>query len=158
MGKRLDEKEEFYEHLKDILSNEKVLRMKKFNQHSNSSTFKHSMHVAYFNYKICKKLGLDERAAARGGMLHDLFLYDWHEYAKMTGEHFHGLTHPKRSYINAKREFELSDVEKDIIVKHMWPITIALPKHKETWVIVFTDKYMSICEFIDNLVKRGKAS
>ena len=44
-------------------------------------------------YKWCKALGLDYESATRAGMIHDLFLYDWHTHAKETGEYFHGLTH-----------------------------------------------------------------
>ena len=39
------------------------------------------------------------------------------------------------------------NLEKDIILKHMWPLNIELPKYKETCVIVFTDKICCIKEF-----------
>lgn len=152
--KYLKDKEEFLEAIKDVLRNKKVQKMKKFNHHSNTSCFKHSMHVAYYNYKICKFLGLDAVTAAKGGMLHDLFLYDWHTHTKETGHMWHGFTHPRRAFNNARTEFELSDKEKDMIIKHMWPLTIALPKHKETSVIIFTDKFCSLCEVIDKYFNR----
>lgn len=152
--KHQQEKEEFLGIIKEIISNKKVQHMKNFTHHSDTSCFLHSMHVAYYNYKICKLLKLDAVAGAKGGMLHDLFLYDWHIYARETGEYFHGMTHPKKAWHNARKEFEISHLEKDMIINHMWPLTVALPKHKETYVIVFTDKFCSVCEVIDGYVRQ----
>ena len=72
---RTKENLEFYECIRDIVSHPAVLEMKKYYQHCDTDCYEHCLDVAYNNYKICKKLGLDARSAARGGMLHDLFLY-----------------------------------------------------------------------------------
>ncbi len=40
------------------------------------TTLDHSLFVAYWSYRAARTLGLDEAAAARGGLLHDLYLYD----------------------------------------------------------------------------------
>lgn len=152
--KMMEEKAHFTKLLSDIVANENVRSMKKYNHHSDTSCFMHCVHVAYYNYKICKLLGLDEVAGTRAGMLHDLFLYDWHTHAKETGNRFHGLTHPRVAYNNAKKDFKLNDKEKDIIIKHMWPITIALPKYKETSVICLTDKFCGLCEVIDKYARK----
>ena len=69
------------------------------------------------------------------GLLHDLFLYDWHFHAKETGNYFHGLTHPRRALENAQRLFSLTDREKNIILRHMWPLTITPPKYREAYVL-----------------------
>ena len=45
------------------------------------------------------------RSAARGGMLHDLFLYDWREHSKKTGDRLHAITHPITAYRNACKYF-----------------------------------------------------
>ena len=97
-------------------------------------------------YEICRILGLNAKAAARGGILHDLFLYDWHFHAKETGNYFHGLTHPRRALENAQRLFSLTDREKNIILRHMWPLTVTPPKYREAYVIVMFDKYCSLME------------
>ena len=70
---RTKENLEFYECIRDIVSHPAVLEMKKYYQHCDTDCYEHCLDVAYNNYKICKKLGLDARSAARGGMLHDLF-------------------------------------------------------------------------------------
>ena len=79
-------------------------------------------------------------------MLHDLFLYDWHTHARKTGQRFHGFTHPAAALRNAERYFTLSDLERDIIQKHMWPLTIVPPKYPESYVICMTDKYCGAME------------
>jgi uncharacterized protein len=93
---------------------------------------------------VCRYLGLDYCSAARGGLLHDFFLYDWHITKQQKG--LHGFTHPYTALKNANRFFNLNDLEKDIIVKHMWPLTIRLPKYKETLIVVLVDKYCAIME------------
>ena len=37
--------------------------------------------------------------------------------------------------------------EKDIILKHMWPVTFSTPKYLETFIVTFVDKYCAIKEF-----------
>lgn len=90
--------------------------------------------------------GLAQRR--RGGLLHDLFLYDWHDHFKETGSRFHGFTHPKSAFKNADQFFHLNKVEKDIILKHMWPLTIIPPKYKESVVVCMMDKYCSTMETV----------
>ena len=70
-------KREFINIIKDLLNSEKVLEMNQYRQHFDTTCFKHCLEVSYISYIICKKLGLDYVSVARGGMLHDLFLYDW---------------------------------------------------------------------------------
>ena len=144
---RDNQREEFYECVRDLLRHPVILRMKLYPHHGNSSCYDHSVHVAYYNYMWCKFFHLNARSAARGGLLHDLFLYDWHTHAKETGEYFHGLTHPRKALKNANKFFELDNIEKDIIYTHMWPVTLfRLPRTKEGWITVITDKYCSSCE------------
>ncbi len=139
---------EFYSIINEIISNETVLQMNLFKQHYNTSCFEHCLNVSYYSYLICKKLKLDHTAAARSGMLHDLFLYDWRTKLE-NRKGFHAFTHPKVALSNAKLHFELNKKEQDIILKHMWPVTIKLPKYKETYIITIIDKYCAIKESLD---------
>lgn len=143
----LNQHTEFYNTIKDLISNETVQKMKAYKQHYNTSTYEHCLYVSYISYKICKKLGLDYKAAARGGMLHDLFLYDWRNSKKVLNlERPHAFIHPKIALENASKLFNLSNKEQDIIKKHMWPVTIAFPKYLESFIITFVDKYSAIAE------------
>lgn len=139
---------EFYECIKDLASHPAVLEMKNYMQHGMTTCYQHCLSVAYYNYRVCRFLGLDARSAARAGMLHDLFLYDWHDHAKKTGKHFHGFTHPGEALKNARKYFELTSLEEEIIRKHMWPLTPLPPVRAESFVICMTDKYCGICETV----------
>ena len=139
--------EEFYECIQDIAKHPVVLRMKLYPHHGNTNCYQHCLHVSYYNYVWCRFFHLDAKSAARGGMLHDLFLYDWHTHAKETGQRFHGLTHPKTALNHACRLFPLNDIEKDVIRAHMWPVTFfSIPHTKEGWIITLTDKYCGAFE------------
>lgn len=148
--------EEFKECIRDIVENPVVQEMKCYNHHSHTNCFEHSVHVAYYNFIVCKMLGLDYRSAARAGMLHDLFLYDWHTHRPKRGERLHGFEHPKKALKNAQENFMINDLEKDMIKKHMFPLTLGIPKYKETFVIVMTDKFCSSCEVLDRFFKKSK--
>ena len=55
----------------------------------------------------------------------------------------------------ASRLFTLSTREKDIILKHMWPMTpTRLPRYKESMVIVLTDKYCAMLEVVIPLFRK----
>ena len=91
---------------------------------------------------IALRRGQNAELATIAGMLHDLFLYDWHTHAKRTGDHFHGMTHPKRALMNAEKFFDLNSIERDIIINHMWPVTLfSVPRTKEGWITTLADKY-----------------
>ena len=48
---------------------------------------------------------------------------------------------------NAQKLFILNEIEKDIILKHMWPVTFSAPKYLESYIITFVDKYCAIKEW-----------
>lgn len=130
----------------DLIKNETVCSMKDFIQHNNVTCLKHSIYVSYISYHICRYLNLDYRSAARGGLLHDLFLYDWHTTKPTDG--LHGFVHPYIALENARKHFILNEIEIDIIEKHMWPLTLKIPKYKESFVVLFVDKYCALMEII----------
>jgi uncharacterized protein len=141
---------EFHKVVGDLLSEDKVQEMKLYNHHGNCDCYKHCLHVAYFNYIICDIRGLDKKKAARAGLMHDLFLYDWHTCARETGNHFHGITHSVVALKHAENICELSDKEKNIIESHMWPLTLHLiPRSREAYLTTFTDKICGFYEKID---------
>ena len=149
-SKERAEYKEFYDSISDILRHPVVRQMRNYSQHCDTHCYRHCLAVAYQNFRICKKLKLDAVSAARGGMLHDLFLYDWREHYRETGNRFHALSHPKEAYENASKYFKLNDIEAEVIKKHMWPVTFVPPKHPETYVICFTDKYCGAVEIIEH--------
>lgn len=138
---------EFETIIADLVSNDTVQKMNDYKQHYDTSCFEHCKNVAYYSYLICKKYNLDYTSAARAGMLHDLFLYNWRK-RENGRKGLHAFTHPKTALENAKKLFNLNKKEQDIILKHMWPVTFALPRYKESFIITFVDKYCAIQESI----------
>ena len=137
--------EEFNMIIYDLANHPTVQKMKLYRQHYDTNCFDHCYNVAFYSYLICKKLNLDYISVSRAGMLHDLFLYDWR---KKQPEHkrFHGFRHPRIALNNASKLFDLNEKEKDIILKHIWPITIIPPKYIEGYIITLTDKYCALEE------------
>ena len=131
--------------VKDILGNETVQSLRYFKHHYGSNRYEHCLSVAYNSYKIGKFLGLDHVSAARAGVLHDLFLYDCENPETKPKNHI--SEHPKVALNNAEKFFVLNDIEKDIILKHMWPVTFSAPRYLETLVVTFVDKYCAIKEW-----------
>ena len=130
----------------DILDNPTVAKMKEYIQHGRTTCMEHCVNVSYLSYLFCRDHGLNARCAARAGLLHDLFLYDWHLYHRQKGERLHGFQHPLKALENAEKAFELCEMERNIILRHMWPLTITPPRYKEAYVVVWFDKYCSLME------------
>ena len=86
------------------------------------------------------------RAIARAGLLHDLFYYDWRKTKFDLGTH--AFIHPRIALRNAEKLTELSPMEKDIIIKHMWGATVGLPKYKESFVVSLVDDYAAMDEVV----------
>lgn len=141
---KIENEKEFLSIIRDITTNEKVQQMKNFRQHYTTSCYEHCLIASYYCYLICKKYHLDYISAARAAMIHDLFLYDWRIKNGRTG--FHAFTHPKTAFENANRLFHLNLIEKDMVLKHMWPVTFKLPKYKESFILTFVDKYCAMQE------------
>ena len=134
----------------EILSTSSYLQTLNFIQHGNTTVFLHCIGVAYVSLKIMKvfKIKAKQRELVRSALLHDYFLYDWHNGRFQTGK-LHGTSHPKIAMDNAIRDFHINKNEQDNIKKHMWPLTIVPPTKKEGWIIVMADKYCAIYEMIN---------
>ncbi len=135
---------EFFECIAELLELSDVQQLSNFAQHCKTNRLEHSLNVAYYSYKICKRLGLDYRSAARAGVLHDLFLYDWRKEKQPEGNH--AKAHPRVALRNAEKIADLNKVEKDAIVKHMWPLTVRPPRYKESMIVSMADKYSACYE------------
>ena len=148
---RWAEDEEYLECVRDILDSKVFQSMDQFIQHGYTTCKEHCIQVSYIAYEMCRNRGWDSRSAARAGLLHDLFLYDWHTHAKETGEHFHGFTHPRVAMNNAVRYFEVTEKEQNMILRHMWPLTPILPKYKEGYTILYADILCGLAEFFGHM-------
>ena len=139
----------------DILYSPGMQLEKDFLQHGEVSVFAHSIAVACACLLIARllhrylKIRLNERALVRGALLHDYFLYDWH--VPDPSHRLHGFSHPRRALENAERDFPLGPIERDAIVRHMFPLTLAPPKYREGALICAADKLCALCETVSAL-------
>lgn len=139
----------FKSYLEEVMQKKKFLKMNRYLQHGNTSCLLHSIAVSYYSYRLCKllKLKVHEKELIRGALLHDYFLYDWHQKYKPTRNvGLHGVIHPRIALFNARKDFDLNYLEEDIIAKHMFPLTFVPPKYKESAIICLVDKVCSVYE------------
>ncbi len=150
---------EFFEHISDLVDNPDVLHMRNVPHHSDdASCYDHSLYVSYVSFVLCKRLKLNARAAARGGLLHDLHLNEFKDGRLKLWKRFLWLSqHPKLALKNAVDRFDLTKCEQDIIRKHMWPISIlSTPRYVESLIVNAVDTYCAAVEFL-GLYHRTKA-
>ncbi|MBM7616648.1 uncharacterized protein JOC36_000181 [Weissella uvarum] len=145
---------EYVDIVSDLLRDPAVQELGQYVQHHHSDRLTHSINVSYQSYVLAKRFHLNARAVARGGLLHDLFFYDWRETKFELGTH--AYIHPRVAYRNAEKITDLSPMEKDIILKHMWGSTSALPHYWESVLVDMVDNYQAIAEFFTPATERFK--
>ena len=135
----------------DILTSSGMQMEKLFLQHGAVTVFAHSVAVACLCLYLARLLGLrvDRRALVRGALLHDYFLYDWH--IPDPSHRLHGFFHPQRALENADRDFDLGPIERDVIRRHMFPLTLMPPKYSESILVCTADKLCALCETVSAL-------
>lgn len=145
----------FFDTVSDVYYSKEVQSLKQYEQHLEIDRLQHITTVAYLSYKICKKLSMDYKSAARAAVMHDLVYYDWRD-GETGGWHcLHGYKHPKYACLNANELYPaLSEKEDDIIRRHMWPLTVTPPKYKEGLVVTFADKYCATIEVFYSVNKK----
>ena len=141
------EKHYFDELTNRLLAMPEFAQMAQYTQHGRTSCLAHSIAVAYLSYWSCRRLHLSisYKGLIRGALLHDFFLYDWHD--KDPSHRWHGFHHPQRALENADALFALSRMERQIIISHMWPLTIrSLPTCRAAILVCLADKVCSLAE------------
>lgn len=141
-----DRKRFIAKHVRNLSQNGRMQRSRNFIQHGSTSVYEHSIRVAYYSLSLAERLHLDRnrQELVRGALLHDYFLYDWHE--KDRSHNLHGFRHPFTALRNAEMDFVLSKRERNIILRHMFPLIPLPPSCLEGWIVCMVDKGCSIYE------------
>ncbi|MBS6396545.1 MAG: HD domain-containing protein [Clostridiales bacterium] len=139
-----------------IFADREFLSLGQFVHHQWTNRLMHSINVSYLSWLMARKLGCDEKAAARAGLLHDFCPYDFKEKTP-TGE-FQAFFHPKAAAENSLQSFAINKREMDAILSHMFPLG-PVPKNKEAWIITVADKVcavMEVCHVAIALARRNR--
>ncbi len=146
MKKKRVLKKAVFHYGRDILPSSGKNDERTFIQHGATSVYDHTFNVAYLSMYIAVllRLKVNQRALVRGALLHDYCKYDWHNKDK--SHRFHGFTHAKKARENAEKDFELGEIEKNIIERHMFPLNIVPPKFKEGFIVCIADKISAVSE------------
>ncbi len=142
------EKDRFKKLAESVSAGGRVRSMRRFIQHGRVNTYKHCLSVAMLAYSMDHFFHIhsSEEELVRGALLHDYYLYDWHE--KDRERPLHGPYHPKAALKNALEDFpDLSEKEQNIIAAHMWPLApTRIPKSREAVLVCVADKIVSARE------------
>lgn len=132
-----------------ITSSEKMNEERNFTQHRGTSVYEHSIGVAYTSYFIAHHIPIrfNEQSLVRGALLHDYFLYDWH--IEDDSHKWHGFCHPRIAKEKAREDYEINDLEANIIHRHMFPLTPIPPKYREGVLVSIMDKVCAVCEMLN---------
>lgn len=132
----------------DKYLNDEMVQSLKNIPHHDSNRLLHSLKVSYQSYKICKNHKLNYVSAAKAGLLHDFYFNRIEECTNIKDKvKLFSNEHPEDAVRNADSRFGLTDLEKDIIISHMWPTSTHIPKHKESFIVSGVDKLNSAKEF-----------
>ena len=128
---------------KEMLSNKKFLRLS-HESHHGITRLDHSLNVAKKVYKYAIKFNLDYVSATRAAIVHDFFTN-----AEFISNHglIQGVVHPDIALANARGEFEINDMEANMIESHMFPLSVVVPKSKEAWLLTAVDKMQAVYEY-----------
>ena len=135
----------YYDIYSEFYSVNKFRELKSIIHHGNNR-LDHINRVAKMSFLMSKYLHLDYVSCTRGAIMHDFFTVDdikrnKKDYRKYLKEH------PDIAYNNSNLYFDVNEVEKDIILTHMFPIGKSRPHYKESKIVCFCDKIISIYEF-----------
>ena len=155
------EREQLYAIVEKYDHHPDVQRMREYIQHGSVTTYQHCKNVALVSFWLNRRLRLhaDETSLAVGALLHDFYLYDWHNKGTFHGLRrlfeMHGFSHPGCACVNAERVFGITKKEQSIISSHMWPLTFRhVPTCREAIIVCLADKY---CAVVESMFRRSHA-
>lgn len=149
---------EYKELTNDILSNTNFVLLQN-DVHHGTNKLAHCKRVSFLSFLLSKIFKGNAKNAARGGLLHDFF------YGSRTAkEENNYLKHPQTSANNAKKYFDISTEELNIIKSHMYHHALLKrllpfikeedkrylaenkPKSKDAVIVCISDLLVSIFE------------
>ncbi len=137
---------QFFQAIEPLLANKNVRSMASIRHHQ-ASTLSHSLVISQASWYLAEAFGLDKESCARGALLHDFFLYDWRSEKHPR----HATRHAGIALENAQMYFDLNEMEKDIILTHMWPLSKTFYHYRESLLVSMVDKIGSSKDLVSML-------
>ena len=135
----------------EIKANPRFKQCENYISHGTTSLKTHVIRVTLLALNLSEKFNIkvDKEQLIRGALLHDFYLYDWHDKKLVE---LHGFRHPKKALKEALRDYDLTDKEKEMIKHHMFPFTYDAPQSKEAKLLCISDKLCAWGEMVDGLL------
>ncbi len=135
----------------NVINSERFQAAWKIPHHRKLNVAEHSINVAKESVRIAtwlKRHGMNVNIedAVCGSLLHDIGMTEKQIFRSPSWKK--AYTHPDRGAIVARDEYRANAIQENIIRRHMWPICVIPPKHKEGWIVVAADKISSVKELL----------
>lgn len=158
--KRNKNQEQFWDAFLELRENPLIQELKQYPNHKISNLYDHSSRVAVCAYDLSRRfrISINGKSLAKGAMLHDFYLYHARANKEISTKD-HWLGHPRTALANAEKVFYLTELEKNIILSHMWPLNfLHFPRSREAVLVSAADKICACGELIlkRNYVKKIK--
>ena len=143
-----EDKRQFAELIRPYCVTEQVQRLRQFRHHKKINRSEHALLVSDISFALARRWRWDAVAAARAGLLHDLFFNECDNTWKLC------MTHPETAAENAGQLVQdLSPKERNIILSHMWPAGRHLPRSREAWLVDMVDNFVTVLDMTDRSPK-----
>ena len=134
---------EYGEIVKGILDNEEFKKLH-LEPHHGISRYEHVLRVSKMAYFLARNLHMANlEEITRAALLHDFYfdkeLTEYDAYEKLS-------KHPALALKNALKYYDLTPLEQDIIVKHMYPHTKDKPNYIGSYLVSICDKVVATYE------------
>lgn len=135
-------REQYIAYVGPLCTTEQVLRLRQYPHHGTVSRYDHVLLVSYLSFALAKRWGWDAQAAARAGLLHDLFWTECDGAVRLC------FRHPEMAAENAEQLLgDLTPKERNIILSHMWPAGRHLPRSREAWLVDAVDDFVAVLDY-----------
>lgn len=142
----------FGTYIAGLCQSDEMQRLRDFAHHRQISRYDHVVLVAFLSFALARRWGWDDRAAARAGLLHDLF------WTECDGSWNLCMHHPETACANAEAlTGGLTGKERNIILSHMWPAGRYLPRSREAWMVDLVDTYVTLLDLTNRSQKYSRA-
>src|SRR5574344_305068 len=141
----MNNKKEYYSIYSEFNNVNKYRALKTIVHHGNNRLY-HILRVSKLSFFVSKNLGIDYISCTRGALMHDFFtIEDLSRKDNRYNKYLKG--HPTQALSNSKEFFDVNEIEEDIILSHMYPITRQKPKYIESKIVCICDTIVSVYEF-----------